>query len=101
MGAVAERLADRVVLTSDNPRNEAPEGIIGQIRGGMNRPQDALCLSDRPEAVARAIAEAEAGDVVLIAGKGHERYQEVAGHRYPMDDRALARAALARRGGQA
>lgn len=100
-GAVAERLADRVVLTSDNPRNEAPEGIIGQIRGGMNRPQDALCLSDRPEAVARAIAEAEAGDVVLIAGKGHERYQEVAGHRYPMDDRALARAALARRGGQA
>lgn len=99
MAAVAERLADRLIFTSDNPRSEDPESIIDQMVAGLARADGVERIPERGAAVARAVAAAEPGDVVLLAGKGHETYQEVAGHRYPMDDRALARAALARWGG--
>ncbi|WP_101674534.1 UDP-N-acetylmuramoyl-L-alanyl-D-glutamate--2,6-diaminopimelate ligase [Alloalcanivorax mobilis] len=94
MGAVAERGADQVIFTSDNPRGEAPEQIINQMLAGVERPERVRCLADRASAVSHAVAAAEPGDVVLLAGKGHEDYQDMAGHRYPMDDRLLARAAL-------
>jgi UDP-N-acetylmuramoyl-L-alanyl-D-glutamate--2,6-diaminopimelate ligase len=96
MGAVAERLADVVVLTSDNPRSEDPGVILADIAGGCSRPP-ALREPDRAAAIQWAIAEASPGDAVLIAGKGHEPYQEVGGHRLPFDDRQVAAAALAAR----
>lgn len=94
MGALAARLADRVLLTSDNPRSEDPLQIIDQIRAGMNQAESEI---DRALAIARAIGEAAAGDVVLLAGKGHESYQETAGVRVDFSDVDQARAALARR----
>jgi UDP-N-acetylmuramoyl-L-alanyl-D-glutamate--2,6-diaminopimelate ligase len=96
MGAVVERDADHAVITSDNPRSEAPEQILDDIVGGMSvapRLRDA----DRARAIAAVLAEAADQDVVLIAGKGHETYQEVAGLRLPFDDRDHAAQALTRR----
>jgi UDP-N-acetylmuramoyl-L-alanyl-D-glutamate--2,6-diaminopimelate ligase len=103
MGAIAERGADRVIVTSDNPRSEMPRAIIEQIRAGMSvqaadTAQVAL-IEDRREAIAQAVRGAGAGDVVLLAGKGHEDYQEVAGERRPFSDVQEARAALALRDG--
>jgi UDP-N-acetylmuramoyl-L-alanyl-D-glutamate--2,6-diaminopimelate ligase len=91
MGAVATRLADRVLATSDNPRGEDPLAILGQIGVADREP-------DRGRAIERAVLEADSRDVVLVAGKGHESYQEVAGRRLPFSDGAVARAALAKRG---
>lgn len=106
MGKLASELADRVVLTSDNPRTEAPEAIIEQIVEGIEpgRRAEVVSLPDRTEAIVYAVAEAEAGDVVIIAGKGHERYQELcdsAGHRVvrEFDDVSLASACLRGRAG--
>jgi UDP-N-acetylmuramoyl-L-alanyl-D-glutamate--2,6-diaminopimelate ligase len=96
MGAVAARLADRVVVTSDNPRSEAPLEIISQITRGIDRPHD--IEPDRARAIELAIARADGADVILVAGKGHESYQEIAGRRLPFSDAQVARAALARRG---
>ncbi len=93
MGAVATRLADRILVTSDNPRSEDPLEIIRQIGAVASEP-------DRARAIEKVIAEASDADVVLIAGKGHEDYQEIAGKRLPFSDAAVARAAVARRGKQ-
>lgn len=102
MAAVAERLADVLVLTADNPRDERPADIINDMLVGLQQPEQATVLVDRVEAVRHAVHRARPGDVVLIAGKGHEQWQEVAGKRLPMDDRELARAALqTRQGGEA
>ena len=95
MGEVARELADRVVLTSDNPRGEDPRTILAEIMAGVG--EGAECIVDRAEAIARAIGEAAADDVGLIAGKGHESYQEVAGVRHPFSDAEQARQALAGR----
>ena len=100
MGAIAERLADRVVATSDNPRNEAPGCILSQILAGVigarRRRRDR-----RPARGDRACGRAApTRDVVLIAGKGHEDYQEIAGVKHPFSDVAEAQAALARRAGR-
>jgi UDP-N-acetylmuramoyl-L-alanyl-D-glutamate--2,6-diaminopimelate ligase len=94
MGAVARRLADHALVTSDNPRSEDPLKIIRQIAAGMDA---APTEPDRARAIERAILEAQPNDVVLIAGKGHEDYQEIAGRRLPFSDAAVARAAVARR----
>jgi UDP-N-acetylmuramoyl-L-alanyl-D-glutamate--2,6-diaminopimelate ligase len=94
MGEVAARLADRVVLTSDNPRSEDPLAIIDAIRAGMPPEADVAVEPDRGAAIALAVAEAEAGDVVVIAGKGHEAVQVVGERTLEFDDRAVARAAL-------
>lgn len=92
MGEVATRLADHVVITSDNPRSEQPDAITAQIAAGA-RPPFAV-EPDRARAIAMAIAGARAGDVVLIAGKGHERYQEIAGVKYPFSDVDVGAACL-------
>ncbi|MGP1676523.1 MAG: UDP-N-acetylmuramoyl-L-alanyl-D-glutamate--2,6-diaminopimelate ligase [Burkholderiales bacterium] len=98
MGAIAARNADQVVLTSDNPRGEEPMAIITDIlEGVLAEPgtEPPLVIADRREAIAAAIAAAGADDVVLIAGKGHEDYQERAGQRIPFSDAAVAADALA------
>jgi len=94
MGAIAERLADVVIVTDDNPRGEDGDAIVAQIVAGMRAPERATVERDRARAIDVAIAQAGAGDVVLIAGKGHETYQEVAGAKRPFDDLRVARAAL-------
>jgi UDP-N-acetylmuramoyl-L-alanyl-D-glutamate--2,6-diaminopimelate ligase len=92
MGAIAERLADIVVVTSDNPRTESPEGILDEIEAGMTRPHERL--ADREEAIARAIALAGPDDLVLLAGKGHETYQVRGEERVPFDERAIVQRML-------
>jgi UDP-N-acetylmuramoyl-L-alanyl-D-glutamate--2,6-diaminopimelate ligase len=95
MGRIAARLADRVVVTSDNPRGEAPGDIIRDIVAGV--PGDARGVeieSDRRAAILRTVAEARRGDIVLLAGKGHEGYQEIRGVRHPFSDALVAREAL-------
>lgn len=94
MGAIAEQLADRLLVTDDNPRGEDGDAIVAQIVAGFARPQAATIERDRAGAIALAIATAQPGDIVLIAGKGHEPYQEVAGVKQPFDDLAVARRAL-------
>jgi len=84
MGRMAERLADQVILTLDNPRSEDPEQIFQDILSGMTRPT--AVIQDREEAVRKALSEVPPGGCVLIAGKGHEDYQEIQGVRYPYRD---------------
>ena len=98
MGEVARRLSDRVVVTSDNPRGEAPEAIISAIVSGMESPPE-LIEPDRRRAIRHAIAGAREGDVVLIAGKGHETTQTIADEVHDFDDRVVAREELRRLGG--
>ncbi|MEQ1787936.1 MAG: cyanophycin synthetase, partial [Acidimicrobiales bacterium] len=94
MGAVAARLADRVVLTSDNPRGEDPAAIIEAIRAGMPGDAPVTVEPDRRAAIALAVEEALPGDVVVIAGKGHEATQVLADRVVELDDRTVARDAL-------
>jgi UDP-N-acetylmuramoyl-L-alanyl-D-glutamate--2,6-diaminopimelate ligase len=96
MGAIAARLADHVIVTSDNPRSEDPLAIIAAVSAGI--PKIHETEPDRTRAIEKAVSEAAPADVVLIAGKGHESYQEIAGKRLPFSDAAVAGAALARRG---
>lgn len=93
MGAIADELADRVVITSDNPRGEKPQRIIDDILEGI-RSGNAQVMADRREAIRYAILTAQPGDMVLIAGKGHETYQWVGENRWPFSDMAEARLAL-------
>ncbi len=102
MAAVAAREAARAVLTSDNPRSEAPEAILAQMVAGLPSRKAAHTEVDRARAIAFAVKQAAAADVVLIAGKGHEDYQEIRGVKTPFSDLAQARAALVERmGGRA
>jgi len=94
MGAIAERLADVAIVTGDNPRGEDGDAIVAQIVAGLRDPARAVIERDRGVAIGRALSMADAGDVVLIAGKGHETYQDGAQGRRPFDDLAVARAAL-------
>ena len=96
MGAMAARHADRVVVTSDNPRGEKPEVIISQILPGLSGHAQVVVEPDRARAIAHALGAAAPHDVLLIAGKGHENYQEVAGQRLPFSDLAQLRQALGR-----
>lgn len=108
MGAVAARLSDRVVLTSDNPRSEDPERIIDEIKLGLQPTPEPgaprrevtpfVAIADRRRAIDQAIQQARAGDLVVIAGKGHEKYQVIGDRTLPFDDVEIARAALGRRG---
>ncbi len=86
MGALAEALADVVILTDDNPRNEASAAIIADILEGMDEPRKAQVIPDRAAAIAAAIAQAQAGDIVLVAGKGHETWQQLGDRRVPFSD---------------
>jgi UDP-N-acetylmuramyl tripeptide synthase len=103
MGAVAGRLSDLIVITSDNPRSEDPNRIIEEVQRGItpdtrrDSTQGLLTIVDRRAAITRAIELAGAGDVVLVAGKGHEKYQVIGDRTLPFDDVAVAREALVRR----
>jgi UDP-N-acetylmuramoyl-L-alanyl-D-glutamate--2,6-diaminopimelate ligase len=108
MGAVAARLSDLVIVTSDNPRTENPERIIDEVRRGILMPADrlapkgqkgtqSLAIVDRADAIEQAIKDARSGDLILLAGKGHEKYQVIGDREIPFDDVEVARAALARR----
>ena len=100
MGQAAQANADCVLVTSDNPRSEQPESIIDQILAGMQQGETLHVQADRAVAISHAIAQAEARDVVLIAGKGHEDYQETKGVRQPFSDMAEAQKALTVREGK-
>jgi UDP-N-acetylmuramoyl-L-alanyl-D-glutamate--2,6-diaminopimelate ligase len=97
MGAIAARDADAVVVTSDNPRGEPPAAILAEIVAGIAESAKVTVVEDRRAAIARAIAAADARDVILVAGKGHEDYQDIAGVKHPFSDAAEAEHALARR----
>jgi len=101
MGAIAAAGADRVVITSDNPRDEEPQAILAQILAGVAGHDEIDVVEDRRAAIAHAVAGAAAGDVVLLAGKGHEDYQDVAGVKRPFSDLLEAQAALHAREGAA
>ncbi|MDD3885299.1 MAG: UDP-N-acetylmuramoyl-L-alanyl-D-glutamate--2,6-diaminopimelate ligase [Victivallaceae bacterium] len=89
MGRVAAGLADKLVLTSDNPRGESPDAIIAEIAAGIPETADCMIEPDRRRAIEYAFANAGAGDIVLVAGKGHENYQEIKGVRHHFDDREI------------
>jgi UDP-N-acetylmuramoyl-L-alanyl-D-glutamate--2,6-diaminopimelate ligase len=91
MGAIAENLSDVVVLTTDNPRSEQPEAILAEIRRGMRGTTPIQVLADRTEAIHAALGLAHREDLVLLAGKGAETYQEVQGKKFPFDDREVVR----------
>jgi UDP-N-acetylmuramoyl-L-alanyl-D-glutamate--2,6-diaminopimelate ligase len=94
MGAVAARLADRVFVTSDNPRTEPPEAIIAEILAGIPAGTDLHVDADRRRAIRQAVADAGEGDLILVAGKGHEPYQEIHGVKHPFDDLCEVRKAM-------
>lgn len=95
MGEVSGRLADLTVITSDNPRYEEPQEIIDDIKIGMAKTDGKYVeICDRKEAIRYVIAHGQKGDVIVLAGKGHEDYQEIKGKKYPMDERILIQEVL-------
>ena len=98
MGEVSGRMADLTIITSDNPRTEEPQAIIDDIKTGMAKTDGSYVeICDRKEAIAYAIDHGEPGDIIVLAGKGHEDYQEINGVKYPMDERVLIREILEER----
>ena len=90
MGEVSGKLADLTIITSDNPRDEEPQEIIDDIKIGIGKTNGKYVeIIDRKEAIAYAIHHGQPGDIVVLAGKGHEDYQEIKGKKYPMDERVL------------
>ncbi len=102
MAAAVESLADNIIVTQDNPRNEDPAQIFAQIKKGFKQFENVQFIDDRQQAIEAAIYNADEDDIVLIAGKGHEQYQLVAGQSLPFDDSKIARTALSKKtsGGQ-
>ncbi|CCH65240.1 UDP-N-acetylmuramoylalanyl-D-glutamate--2,6-diaminopimelate ligase [Richelia intracellularis HM01] len=97
MGKIAAELADIVIITSDNPRTEDPEKIMQNIVDGIPNIRSPIVISDRSQAIHKAIIQAQSGDGVIIAGKGHENYQILGTEKIYFDDREHARQALANR----
>ena len=98
MGEVSGRLADLTIITSDNPRDEEPQAIIDDIKVGIAKTDGKYVeIPDRKEAIAYAIHHGQPGDVIVLAGKGHEDYQEIRGVKHPMDERDLIADILAGR----
>ena len=97
MGAIAIKLAEHVVVTSDNPRLESPDFILSQILVGTIGHDEVDVIENRAEAIRLAVRSAAAADVILLAGKGHEDYQDIGGVKHPFSDAAHAEAALAAR----
>ena len=96
MGEVSGNMADLTIITSDNPRFEKPEDIINDIKTGISKTSgEYVEIIDRKEAIRYAILNARKNDVIVLAGKGHEDYQEIEGVKYPMDERGLIRDILA------
>ena len=98
MGAIAADLADLVIVTSDNPRTEDPQAILREILAGMEGTRTPVLVEpDRTAAIRLALSRAQPGDLVLLAGKGHETYQEVGGARLPLDEREVVASCFAGR----
>ena len=96
MGEVSGKLSDLTIITSDNPRDEEPMDIIADIKTGMAKTTGKYVeIPDRKEAIKYAIVNGQPGDIVVLAGKGHEDYQEIKGKKYPMDERVLIQEILA------
>ncbi|HSI91578.1 MAG TPA: cyanophycin synthetase, partial [Adhaeribacter sp.] len=93
MAEIACKFSDRILFTSDNPRDEEPQEILNQMQAGVKPTElrKTLSIIDRKEAIKTAIALAEANDIILVAGKGHETYQEIKGQRSPFDDKKVLR----------
>ena len=91
MGAVASKMSQKIILTSDNPRSESAVEIIKEMKAGIDatRVKNVLSITDRREAIRTACTIAERGDIILLAGKGHEAYQEIDGVKYPFDDKQV------------
>lgn len=90
MGEISGKIADYTIITSDNPRTEEPEKIIKQIEEGIKKTNGKYeCIVDRKEAIKKAIELANKRDIIVLAGKGHEQYQEINGKTYPFDERAI------------
>ena len=90
MGEVSGKLSDFTIITSDNPRFEEPMNIIADIVTGISRTEGKyITIPDRKEAIAYAIHNGQPGDIIVLAGKGHEDYQEIKGKKYPMDERVI------------
>src|SRR5574343_236372 len=91
MGKVAASMSDKVILTSDNPRNEDPKQIISEMMAGIDvvHQKKAISITDREEAIRAAVMMCQPKDIILIAGKGHETYQEIQGVKHPFDDRQI------------
>ena len=96
MGSVASRLADMVYVTSDNARSESPEAIIADILVGIDREKPYRVIRDRAVAIEMAIRKARTGDIILLAGKGHEQYEIDGDGKHPFDEKAIVAAAVAR-----
>jgi len=96
MGHIASFLSDHVIFTSDNPRFEDPQVILDQIEAGVlpENSKKTLAISDRKQAIKAACKLAKSGDILLVAGKGHESYQEIEGVRIPFDDKKITRLVL-------
>ena len=95
MGEVSGRLADLTIITSDNPRFEEPQAIIDDIKTGIQKTEGKYVeICDRKEAIKYAIEHGQTGDVIVLAGKGHEDYQEIKGVKHPMDERGLIQEVL-------
>src|SRR4029079_17209814 len=94
MARAASEFSDLTVVTSDNPRTEDPQTILDEVASGLADNREAVKIIDRREAVKYAVDHAKPGDIVVIAGKGHENYQIIGRTKHPMDDRELAREAL-------
>ena len=97
MAEIAEEMADKLIITDDNPRNEASDVIIKQIQAGLSGEADVVVESDRALAINYAISHANEGDIVLLAGKGHEEYQDIGGNRMVFSDVKQARVCLNKR----
>ena len=97
MATIAQKNADHVVVTSDNPRTESPAAIISQILLGLEHSDTVYIEADRALAISKALSLAQATDVILLAGKGHEAYQEIHGVMHPFSDRIHAQIAMANR----
>jgi len=96
MGEISGKLADLTVITSDNPRNEEPQAIIDDIKTGMEKTDGKYVeIIDRKDAIRYVIRNGEPGDIIILAGKGHEDYQIIKGKKYPMDERVLIQEILA------
>jgi UDP-N-acetylmuramoyl-L-alanyl-D-glutamate--2,6-diaminopimelate ligase len=91
MAQIAAKNSDQVILTSDNPRSEEPEAIIREMAAGLDEllQRKTLQITDRKQAIRTACQLAQSGDVILVAGKGHEKYQEIKGVKYPFDDKEI------------
>ncbi|MFT6337441.1 MAG: UDP-N-acetylmuramoyl-L-alanyl-D-glutamate--2,6-diaminopimelate ligase [Halioglobus sp.] len=96
MAQIAARKSDRYIITSDNPRTEDPEAILDDMEAGLDSEMktNMLRISDRAEAIQKAVSMAGDNDVILIAGKGHEKYQDINGVKTPFDDKQVLRVAM-------